>query len=232
MSQSFVARVRGTVRKSLESSDEIRTAMENAGDTTKPNVRLPKVVVGLKELDPEELAGAGARAIFEPLGNILSAKFVGVNKSFCDMFGFDRSDLPTSTFKIMQGPLTDTKHLQEVRARGGSLASTYPVSHHCAAKQPCPHIKRLPDGTHPKPAGSQASNGEQISASSSVASVAAVVTNIFPREARLLRVGNTREHTCPSCVSLSGKAITWEVCCGESRVRTVCDRRGEGAQSG
>ena len=116
MSQSFVARVRGTVRKSLESSDEVHTAVDNIADTMKPNVRLPKVVVGLRELDPDELAGAGARAIFEPLGNILSAKFVGVNKSFCDMFGFDRSDLPTSTFKIMQGPLTDTKHLQEVRA--------------------------------------------------------------------------------------------------------------------
>jgi hypothetical protein len=36
---------------------------------------------------------AGARAIFEPLGNILSAKSVGVKKPFCDLFGFDRSDL-------------------------------------------------------------------------------------------------------------------------------------------
>jgi hypothetical protein len=122
MNQSFVARVRETVKKSLEPSDEIRVAMENAQDMIKPNNRHPKVAiaVGLKELDPEELAGAGARAIFEPLGNILSAKFVGVNKSFCDMFGFGRSDLPTSTFKIMQGPLTDTRHLQEVRAQRGS----------------------------------------------------------------------------------------------------------------
>jgi hypothetical protein len=113
---SFVSRVRvRTVRRSLESSDVAhRTAVDHIGESLKPNVRLPKVAVGIRELDPDELSGAGARAIFEPLGSILCAKFVGVNKAFCDMFGFDRSDIPSNTFKILQGPLTDTRHLQEV----------------------------------------------------------------------------------------------------------------------
>ncbi len=114
---SFVPRVRGTVRKSLEPSDVVhRTVVDHLiGESLKPTVRLPKVAVGIRELDPDELDGAGARAIFEPLGNILCAKFVGVNKKFCDMFGFDRTEIPSNTFKILQGPLTDTRHLQEVR---------------------------------------------------------------------------------------------------------------------
>ena len=115
MNQSFVARVRGTVRKSLETSDDVHhTMVDNVSENLKPNLRLPKVATGIRELDPDELSGAGARATCEPLGNILGAKFVGVNKNFLDMFGFDKSELPSSTFKILQGPLTDTKHLQEV----------------------------------------------------------------------------------------------------------------------
>jgi hypothetical protein len=37
-----------------------------------------------------------------------------VNREFCTLFGIESGQLATSNFRILQGPLTNSKHLQEV----------------------------------------------------------------------------------------------------------------------
>jgi hypothetical protein len=116
---AFVSRVRSSVRKSAEVLKEQFLHVDDLIDLNFcPPAHLLagtncKVSVCVEGLDDSELDKDGARAIFEAQGNVALSKFIGVNQAFCDMFGFDRSEFQGSSFRMLQGAFTDTRHLQE-----------------------------------------------------------------------------------------------------------------------
>eukprot|EP00291_Cryptomonas_curvata_P019429 CAMPEP_0172165460 /NCGR_PEP_ID=MMETSP1050-20130122/8425_1 /TAXON_ID=233186 /ORGANISM="Cryptomonas curvata, Strain CCAP979/52" /LENGTH=167 /DNA_ID=CAMNT_0012835935 /DNA_START=204 /DNA_END=704 /DNA_ORIENTATION=- len=162
---SFVARVRGTVKSHAESYDGGSEAAENeiarCAELATPSILSSKIGGQVHhntvpELDPDELNGSGARAILSPAGSLSSAKFIGANGAFCDLFGFSRAELPISSFRILQGPLTDTKHLQEVWCevrRGAERAAEcilYSKAGETRAVRLDAVLRRRPDG-EPQP---------------------------------------------------------------------------------
>ncbi len=108
---SFVARVRGTVKSHADNFDGGSEAAEHeiarCAELAAPSILTSKIGGQVQhnlvpELDLEELNGSGARAILSPAGSLSSAKFIGANGAFCELFGFSRAELPVSSFRILQ----------------------------------------------------------------------------------------------------------------------------------
>ena len=63
-------------------------------------------------LDVAELDGDGARAIVPPDSSVFSSTFIGVNKAFCSLFGYESCEFQSCPFTKLTGAITDTRQLQ------------------------------------------------------------------------------------------------------------------------
>ena len=139
---SFVSRVRSTVKSNSDNSSDDKEKDTNIQERSQHGLpspapaqpsHLPQIRVScvVPELDSAELDAAGARALFEPCGSIMMARIIGVNKDFCSLFGLEAGQLAAGTFRLLQGPLTNTKHLQETwsEVRKGTDRCACPHQH-------------------------------------------------------------------------------------------------------
>ena len=86
------------------------------------------VISLVSPLEVAELDGEGARAILIPDDSIFSSTFFGVNRAFCEMFGYEGRDFQSKTFTMLTGVATDTKLLQGMWAetvRGSDECFTF-----------------------------------------------------------------------------------------------------------
>ena len=125
---SRISKFRDLVRTGSQYHATSEVIAYHPSSTSMPDLRkLDPNPVDVPCLHVAELDGDGARAIVLPDSSVFSSTFLGVNKAFCNLFGYDSCEFQSCPFTKLTGAITDTRQLQAC-GKWRSEDQTYPVA--------------------------------------------------------------------------------------------------------